>query len=1217
MNVLELSVDLQRRLIHDLSPSSDAEQMLAFIVEQVGAELAASACTIYIIDGGGRSATQRAGTGYQRGGVGSQTRVVPPDEVHERPAEDQKLGLTGWILSTGKSFLAESYDDLARHPHRLGTLDPEMLRAEEGARRPAEELRLATFLGVPLRGVRGEVTGLIKAERRERPGEKVDAFTVHEQILLETAARVASKCLAYREMLDEGGGSDTSDAALDRAITAWAREAIAETAASEGEMDSFLAFVSQVVAAAMRADACGIYLIDEIDPTRRTLTQRAGCGSQEPLQGIRSYPFPSPEEIEHPTRKLGLTAWIAATGKSVLARNNDELRAHPHHLGQFDKWNFPTGSGTQCGAFLGVPLRIGGRLIGVLKVENESIVGIPDLRDFPLDAQRRFDLLAQDVALAIVRLQEERLPARYQVIRAAEPTIFGILQGGMDVHTLAEKVVRGTAALFKARACALFLKEGDRLIQPHWAAVGWATRGPEVREYLLEDSQQIIENPARREDRVGLTVWIAATRKKFTARSNVELRMHPHHKGLFDEFNFDRASGEVCESFMGVPLVVNDRLVGVLKVETKQKPVTVEDDDGRVHEEEAVTYFNEQDELVFDLIANSAAIAIENARFSEAERMAEQIRGNMQRLLVELHEFVRDHLWTVETLNQTANLLLRDHPNLAQIVQGYADLLQPRVAPQVLNEFTKQIRPHGDFLEGSRGVVCLYDALAAALDVVTVSDMGLRCASRGGTGGKLDALAAQKFFLVEPARLLLALFDQVGAPDADGKRLEGRAALDFARRQLADLRAKAELLERPERGILLQIINKWSDVIDRKSPPFRPVEPNPYVAGPPIHPVSLDERAKPTRREPFFGRRDTFDWVSRELYGAVQPPTLVLHGERRMGKTSILLQLRSGELGRPLRDRPDRPLCPVYVSLLRPNAQTTAQLLHMTAEEIGKALGARAKIRSAVPPVPTLAELAATPDAFNTYMERVSQAWAPGLLLLMIDEFEGLERLVAEGRIDPGIYGLLRHQMQFLPNVAFILAGTHQLSEVSAHYQALVYNVAHHREVGFLEAPDAEALVREPVAGRVVYEPAAVDLLLRVTHGHPFLLQTLCHRLILEMNRQETSNEVTPGSVEVAIERVIRDSGPDFLAYNFEDLSEDDKALLRAAAQATEREGTGCTGAMLAQRLGWPAERAADVLHHLTRCRLIEAIALREANLAARIYWPTMPLLSRWLLAQS
>ena len=1217
MNVLKLSVDLQCRLIRDLSPNSDAERMLAFIVERVGADLAASACTIYTIDDGGQTATQRAGTGYQGGGIGTRTRVVPPDQVIERPEEDQKLGLTGWILSTGKSFLAESYDELARHPHRLGTLDPEMLRAEAGADQPTQELRLATFLGVPLRGVRGEVTGLIKAERRERLGEKVAPFTVHEQILLETAARVASKCLAYLEMAAEGCGSDSADAALDRAITAWAREAIAEAAASEVEMDSFLAFVSQIVASAMRADACGIYLIDEIDPTRRTLTQRAGCGSQEPLQGIRSYPFPTQEQIQSRTRKVGLTAWIAATGESFHARNNEELRAHPHHRGEFDKWNFPAGSGTQCGAFLGVPLRVGGRIIGVIKVENQSDVGVPDPRNFPPDALRRFDLLAQDVALAIVRLQEERLPARYQVIRAAEPTIFGILQGGMDVRTLVAKVVKDTAALFNARACALFLKEGNRLIQPHWAAVGWAARGPEVREYILVEPWQIVENPRMREEKVGLTVWTAVTRKKFTARSNVELLMHPHHKGAFDEYNFDRERGEQCESFMGVPLVVNDRLVGMLKVETKQKLETVEDYDGRVHQEAAVTYFSEQDELVFDLIANSAAIAIENARFSEAERMAEQIRNNMQRLLVDLHEFVRDHLWAVETLNQTADLLRRDHPNLAQIVQGYADLLQPQVTPHVLREFTKQIRTYGDFLEGSRGVVSLYDAFASALDVMSVSDIGLRCASRGGTGGKLDALVGQKFFMVEAVRLLLALFDQVCAPDADGKRLEGRAALDGAREQLGDGKVKAEALERPERDTLLQIVKRWSDVIDKKAPPFREVKPNPYVAGPPIHPTPPDETGKPTRREPFFGRRDIFEWVTQELYGSVQPPTLVLHGERRMGKSSILLQLGSGDLGRSLRDRPDRPLCPVYVDLLRFSARSTAQWLHMMAERVGTTLEAHANIGCSVPSVPTLAEFEATPHTFNTYMERVSHAWAPALLLLMLDEFEGLERLVSAGQVDAGIYGQLRHQMMFLPNVAFILAGTHQLSEVSARYQGLVYNVAHHREVGFLEPDDAVALIREPVAGQVVYEPAAVDLLLRVTHGHPFLLQTLCHRLILEMNRRQISNEVTTDDVEHAIKRVIRDNGPDFLAYIFEDLSADDSMLLRTAAQPAEPENTGLTACMLAERLGWPAERVADMLPRLTRRRLIQAVTEHEPDPAARLYRPTVPLLSRWLLAQS
>jgi signal transduction histidine kinase len=130
-----------------------------------------------------------------------------------------------------------------------------------------------------------------------------------------------------------------------------------------------------------------------------------------------------------------------------------------------------------------------------------------------------------------------------------------------------------------------------------------------VRSYALVEADQIKENP-NEADKVGLTVWIAVTQKKFTARSNLELRMHPHHKGVYDRFNFE--PGERCESFMGVPLIVGAKLIGVLKVETKMRvvePASME-----------FTYFGEQDEIVFDLIANSAAIAIENAHLVDESK---------------------------------------------------------------------------------------------------------------------------------------------------------------------------------------------------------------------------------------------------------------------------------------------------------------------------------------------------------------------------------------------------------------------------------------------------------------------------------------------------------------------------------------------------------------------------------------------------------------------
>ena len=207
-NATRLSVELQCDLLRDLSPTSDLNSTLTKIVDRVAEVLQANACSIYTLDADGNSATQRAGTGYQERFVNeARCRVVPSGQVPDTPADEQKLGLTGWILSTGKSFLAETPEELATHPHRLGIHDPRQL--------PEEELRLQTFLGVPLRGLRGEVIGLLKAERRASEDAPVAPFSVHDQIVLESIARVASKSLVYMEMARTGE--------LDPAITAWAR----------------------------------------------------------------------------------------------------------------------------------------------------------------------------------------------------------------------------------------------------------------------------------------------------------------------------------------------------------------------------------------------------------------------------------------------------------------------------------------------------------------------------------------------------------------------------------------------------------------------------------------------------------------------------------------------------------------------------------------------------------------------------------------------------------------------------------------------------------------------------------------------------------------------------------------------------------------------------------------------------------------------------------
>src|SRR5438128_878710 len=56
---------------------------------------------------------------------------------------------------------------------------------------------------------------------------------------------------------------------------------------------------------------------------------------------------------------------------------------------------------------------------------------------------------------------------------------------------------------------------------------------------------------------------------------------------------------------------------------------------------------------------------------------------------------------------------------------------------------------------------------------------------------------------------------------------------------------------------------------------------NPYIAGSPV-----------TVSEMFFGRADVFDFVRQALVGRHRDNVIVLYGQRRTGKTSILYQLQ-------------------------------------------------------------------------------------------------------------------------------------------------------------------------------------------------------------------------------------------------------------------------------------------------------------------------------------
>ena len=91
---------------------------------------------------------------------------------------------------------------------------------------------------------------------------------------------------------------------------------------------------------------------------------------------------------------------------------------------------------------------------------------------------------------------------------------------------------------------------------------------------------------------------------------------------------------------------------------------------------EEFTYFNEQDELVFEFIANSAAIAIQNARLLESRRLADRLlsKPDANAVLGELIEFLQGHDELISTLDNAARIVSGKSQDKAAIVDNFVSL---------------------------------------------------------------------------------------------------------------------------------------------------------------------------------------------------------------------------------------------------------------------------------------------------------------------------------------------------------------------------------------------------------------------------------------------------------------------------------------------------------------------------------------------------------------
>lgn len=298
---------------------------------------------------------------------------------------------------------------------------------------------------------------------------------------------------------------------------------------------------------------------------------------------------------------------------------------------------------------------------------------------------------------------------------------------------------------------------------------------------------------------------------------------------------------------------------------------------------------------------------------------------------------------------------------------------------------------------------------------------------------------------------------------------------------------------------------------------------NPYIVGRPLTKASSAL---------FFGRDDAFTWLEENLIATGQPNALMLYGRRRIGKTSTLYQLVEGERGRALRENPVRPIRAAYIDLQRYAGRPIDEWLRRLARDIGR------QVEPSGSHPDSTTDATSAFDLFDLTLDELEQS-LPGdsHCLVALDEFEQIRSGIEGGSLSPDILPFLRSQFQHRRRITFLISGALGLLEL---FWNPIVNLMGRYELGMLDYGRTAALVRTPLEGKLLYEDAAVDIIWQQTAGHPYLIQTICHRLVSLMNRRGQRDPVRSADVEHVLraleqEGFTRDRlGEELSGWNFQ-----------------------------------------------------------------------------------
>jgi tetratricopeptide (TPR) repeat protein len=230
----------------------------------------------------------------------------------------------------------------------------------------------------------------------------------------------------------------------------------------------------------------------------------------------------------------------------------------------------------------------------------------------------------------------------------------------------------------------------------------------------------------------------------------------------------------------------------------------------------------------------------------------------------------------------------------------------------------------------------------------------------------------------------------------------------------------------------------------------------------------------------FFGREDLFAFVRDALRVKRRVP-IVIYGQRRIGKSSVLRQL-------PRYLEADS-VC-VFYDLQGKASLDMNAVLYGLAREISHACGLTKPERMTITEETFL-------DGFLAQVMRT--LGAPERLVLLFDEFDVVDpQAAATAGVMAASHRLLDYVADLVerePRIGYVFVVGRKTSELSAAFSGTILRNSVSQKLGRFDSETSERLARLQSIDTLVFDRSAVEALYAVAAGHPYCSQLLCHTI--------------------------------------------------------------------------------------------------------------------------